>query len=64
MPIPSPEERPDLYDYPDCMPGGRETGITTPPYLQELLDQRIAERQAKAKSKPQPTQRPRSPFGA
>lgn len=64
MPIPSPEERPDLYDDYDGLPEGHKSDVTTPLYLQELIDQRIAERQAKAKLNPKPTQRPRPPFGA
>lgn len=40
MPIPSPQERPDLYDAFDGIdkPEGWKNSISTPPHLQILLD--------------------------
>ena len=38
MPIPSPEERPDLYDDYDGLPEGEKTAVTTPPEIQKLID--------------------------
>lgn len=39
------EENPDAFDDPDCRPLRtlEETGISTPPYLQKLMDERKAE---------------------
>jgi hypothetical protein len=34
MPIPTPEERLDLYDDMDCRPPRNDTGISTPPEIQ------------------------------
>ena len=41
---PTPEERPDLYDYYDYrdLPEGYQTGIATPPRIQKLIDERKA----------------------
>jgi len=59
MPIPSPQERPDLYDDFDCMPpGGRETGIATPPRIQALIDARQKTTQPAAH---QPSSKPNVP---
>ena len=40
--VPSPQERPDLYDDFDGIerPEGYKTGIKTPDYIQKLIDQR------------------------
>lgn len=41
---PTPEERPDLYDYYDGrdLPAGYKTGIKTPDYIQKIIDERRA----------------------
>lgn len=61
MPVPSPEERPDLYDYPDCMPGKPRSEAeqaywdsVTPNHIKAL----IAERQAQKQKPTQPPARP------
>lgn len=38
MPIPSPKERPDLYDDFDGLPEGEKSAVTVPPEIQKLLD--------------------------
>lgn len=42
--IPTPEQRPDLYDDFDYTnrPEGQSTGVKTPPHIQEMIDQRQA----------------------
>lgn len=50
MPIPSPSERPDLYDDFDCRPGGEPSAITTPPEIQHLIDERRAVRSLQIKA--------------
>lgn len=50
MPIPPPSERPDLYDdfdFPD-RPEGYQNPIPIPPYLQRMIDERKAAREAKS----------------
>lgn len=41
-PVPSPQERPDLYDDFDGIerPEGYQTGVKVPDYIQKLIDQR------------------------
>lgn len=41
-PVPTPEQRPDLYDDYDGIerPEGYQTGVKTPDYIQQLIDQR------------------------
>jgi hypothetical protein len=40
--MPTPEERPDLYDDYDGIerPEGYQTGVKTPDYIQKLIDER------------------------
>lgn len=42
QPLPSPQERPELYDDFDYAerPEGYQTGVKTPDYIQQLIDQR------------------------
>lgn len=40
MAIPSPEERPDLYDGYDGLPEGHQSSVTVSPRLQELIDEK------------------------
>jgi len=54
MPIPSPQERPDLYDGYDGLPEGHVSSVTTPPELQKMLDDMKAKRPAP----PAPDERP------
>ena len=53
MPIPTPQERPDLYDDYDGLPEGRKSDISTPPEIQKLIDARKGVQQAPA---PEPDQ--------
>lgn len=41
-PVPTPQERPDLYDDFDYAerPDGYQTGVKTPDYIQQMIDQR------------------------
>ena len=40
MSIPSPQERPDLYDDYDGLADGEKTAVTTPPEIQKLIDEK------------------------
>lgn len=44
-PLPTPQERPDLYDYYDGLPDGEKAVLTTPPEIQKLIDERKKSKQ-------------------
>ena len=46
MSIPSPEERPDLYDYYDGRADGSPSAVSAPPEILKLIEERKAQRQA------------------
>jgi len=59
MSLPSPQERPDLYDYYDGLPEGQKSTVkvTPSPYHQQLIKERQAALAAQ-KSQAQPPDTP------
>lgn len=55
MQNPTPEERPDLYDYYDGGGLFRETGVRVPDRIQKLIDEKIKRDQIKRQS-PEPSE--------
>ena len=54
MPVPTPQERPDLYDYYDSLPEGHVSSIKLedPPHLVEREKEYAAERAARQQPAP------------
>lgn len=61
MPIPSPKERPDLYDDYDGLPEGQVSAVTVPPELQKELD---ALKAGKQQGEPKPDEEKDAPAQA
>lgn len=53
MPIPSPQERPDLYDDYDGLPEGQTSAVTVPPEIQKLLDAKKGGGEAEPEAEPE-----------